>query len=103
MKSRIQRKNLRRSIRKSRKIQKGGMSISDATTMLMTKYKLSMGETIAVVSGMAKDGEINDSVFHATVMLNKEYNKSWTEAILLVLSFRKPDGSVNMPLLLAYI
>jgi len=83
MKSRVQRRNLRKSSRRtSRKIQKGGMKIEEATRLLH-EYGCSFMDTVAIASAMTKNGVVNDTVFHATIFLRTQHKKSWTDAVTM--------------------
>ena len=89
MKSRFQKKNLRKShklsIKRSyRKIQKGGMSIEEATRLLH-EYGCGFMETVAIASAMTQGGKVNDKLFHATIFLRNQHKKSWTDAVKIAL------------------
>ena len=103
MKSRFQKKKLRKSSKRiSRKIQKGGMSIDDATKML-TAYGCSFAETVGLVTSMTKKGKVNDSLFQVTVLLHQKYKKSWTDALSLALDYQQGNGDVDLDLLFSMI
>ena len=84
MKSKVVRRNLRKSRRQSsrRNIQKGGMKIEEATRLLH-EYGCSFGETVAIASAMTKGSVVNDTVFHATIFLRTQHKKSWTDAVTM--------------------
>lgn len=83
MKSRFQRKNLRRS--KTRKIQKGGMSVADAIKLL-SSYGCGLMEASMVTSIMTKGGKVDDAVMHGAIFLHTQRKKSWKDAAMYSLS-----------------
>jgi hypothetical protein len=86
MKSRFQKRNLRRSKKQSirRKIQNGGMKVEDAIKLL-TSYGCGVMEAASLTSAMTKGGKVDDAVLHATVFLHTQHKKSWTDALMIAL------------------
>jgi hypothetical protein len=97
MKSRFQKKILRKSRKQSirRKIQKGGMSVEEATRLLH-EYGCSFMETVAIASAMTQKGKVNDSLFHATIFLRNHHKKSWTDAVKIALLSKGDMNQVKM-------
>jgi hypothetical protein len=110
MKSRVQRKSLRKSRRQSqrRKIQKGGMTIQDAREILDPLSSSAAGinfldtmEKEKLLVSMSNNGLINDGVFQCVLYLVTKFGfwqsdrYTWQNAVTLVKRFTKPDGSVN--------